>query len=855
MFAESLARAFWPLWSVVIFALGLLMLGLHDTLDRNLVLGIAASLGIVALWAGYYGLRRMSWPRKSAALARLDATLAGQPIAAVLDDQVIGSDDAGSIAVWRAHRARMAAAALKAEAVAPDLRVSKFDPFGLRFVALLVLFIALVFGSFGRVASVTDIASGGSALAAGPTWEGWVEPPAYTGKPSLYLADIKGVLKIPQGSLITLRLYGEVGALRVTESVTEGVTESVGGAIAPEASPQKNVPDPAIAPEQSMVVVQNGELAIAGPNGRSWQVEMLVDRGPIVQLTGTPEVKSDGTMSQEFSTSDDYEVISGTATVTLDLAAVDRRFGLAIPPEARDALLIDLPMPITGSRAEFTESIVENFSEHPWANLPVSITLSVVDAKDQTGESPAASMLLPGRRFFDPLAASIIELRRDLLWSRENAPRVAQLIRAVTYLPEGLFRKDTDYLRLRTILRRLETMTENAGLKLDQRDEITAALWDLALRLEDGDLSDALERMRRAQERLSEAIKNGATDEEIADLMQELREATRDFMRQRATQQAQEGQQGQNPEDAMRMTQQDIQDMMDRIQELMEQGRTAEAQQALEEFQEMMENMRVTQDGEGGEQSAGQQAMENLSDTLKEQQGLTDQAFRDLQEQFNPNANAGESQDNEGQSGGQGRGESHEGQGGQGDGEGEGEAAQGQQQGQQDGQAGEGNQQQSLADRQQALRDELERQQQGLPGAGTPEGDAAREALGRAEQAMEGAENALRGNDLAEAIDQQAQAMEALRDGIRNLGEAMAQQERERSGQQGQASGENGKQGQQDPLGRSNGARAGGDENLLQGEDVYRRARKLLDEIRRRSGDTARPDVELEYLKRLLERF
>ncbi|MDQ7070271.1 MAG: TIGR02302 family protein [Rhodobacterales bacterium] len=848
MFAESMARAFWPLWSVVIFALGLLMLGLHDTLDRNLVLGIAASLGIVALWAGYYGLRRMSWPRKSDALARLDATLAGQPIAAVLDDQVIGSEDAGSIAVWRAHRARMAAAALKAQAVAPDLRVAKFDLFGLRFIALLVFFIALVFGSFGRVASVTDIASGGSALAAGPTWEGWVEPPAYTGKPSLYLADIKGVLEIPQGSLITLRLYGEVGALRVSESVSQ----SVSGAISPEATPQENAPDPAIAPEQSMVVAQNGKLEISGPNGRSWQVEIQVDRGPIVQLTGAPEVKADGTMSQKFSASDDYEVISGTATVSLDLAAVDRRFGLAIPPEARDALLIDLPMPITGSRAEFTETIVENFSEHPWANLPVSVTLSVVDAKDQSGKSPITAMVLPGRRFFDPLAASIIELRRDLLWSRENAPRVAQLIRAVTHLPEGLFRKDTDYLRLRIILRRLETMTENAGLKPGQRDEITAALWDLALRLEDGDLSDALERMRRAQERLSEAIKNGATDEEIADLMQELREATRDFMRQRATQQAQEGQQGQNPEDAMRMTQQDIQDMMDRIQELMEQGRTAEAQQALEEFQEMMENMRVTQGGEGGEQSAGQQAMEDLSDTLKEQQGLTDQAFRDLQEQFNPNANAGESQDNEGQSGGQGRGESHEGQG---DGEGEGETAQGQQQGQQGGQAGESNQQQSLADRQQALRDELERQQQGLPGAGTPEGDAAREALGRAEQAMEGAENALRGNDLAEAIDQQAQAMEALRDGIRNLGEAMAQQERERSGQQGQASGENGKQGQQDPLGRSNGARAGGDENLLQGEDVYRRARKLLDEIRRRSGDSARPDVELEYLKRLLERF
>jgi hypothetical protein len=47
----------------------------------------------------------------------------------------------------------------------------------------------------------------------------------------------------------------------------------------------------------------------------------------------------------------------------------------------------------------------------------------------------------------------------------------------------------------------------------------------------------------------------------------------------------------------------------------------------------------------------------------------------------------------------------------------------------------------------------------------------------------------------------------------------------------------------------------GTQDNLLQGEDVYRRARELLDEIRRRSGEGERPEVELEYLKRLLDRF
>ena len=72
------------------------------------------------------------------------------------------------------------------------------------------------------------------------------------------------------------------------------------------------------------------------------------------------------------------------------------------------------------------------------------------------------------------------------------------------------------------------------------------------------------------------------------------------------------------------------------------------------------------------------------------------------------------------------------------------------------------------------------------------------------ERAMRGAEEALRGNDLAEAIDRQSDAMEALREGLRNMGEAMAEDQRQRSGQQGQAQGETGGE-RNDPLGRQAG--------------------------------------------------
>lgn len=830
LLAEQVVRSFWPLISVVLVILALLMLGLHDMLPIELVWGCAV-LGVLAvLGTLIYGARKMQFPGREDALARLDETMPGRPIQALLDDQAIGGDDDASAAVWRAHQNRMAMRAKAARAAKPDLRVSRRDPFALRYIAVLIFAVALLFGSIWRVGSVADMAPGSVDLANGPSWEGWVEPPRYTGRPTIYLNDVTSdEMDIPEGSHITLRFYGEVGALTLAETVSGRIGE---------------IPS-AADPVQDFVVTQDGELRIDGPGGQSWAVTMIEDTAPLVSISGPIQSEASGEMTLPFTASDDYGVVDGTAVIALDIDAIDRRFGLQVPPEARDVITVPLPMPISGDRRMFTETLIEDFSKHPWANLPVTFTLQVEDATGLvTVEEPVASVL-PARRFFDPMAASVIEMRRDLLWSRENAARVAQILRAVSHRPDDVFRSQTAYLRLRVVLRRLETMM-SYDLKAEQQEEIADALWDLAIVLEDGDLGDALERMRRAQERLSEAMRNGANEQEIAELMQELRDATQDYMRQLSRQAQQDGDQDgerQQSGETLQMSQDDLQRMMDRIQELMEQGRMAEAEQALKEFQEMMENMRVTQGPGQNGQSEGQQAMEGLAETLREQQGLSDQAFRDLQEQFNPDAQSGQSGENEGRNGGQGRGQSHEGQGGTGQG--------GDDQQSSEGQGGKG----ALADRQQALRDELGRQQDSLPGEGTPDGEAAREALDRAGRAMDGAEEALRQDDLAGAIDRQSEAMEALRESMRSLGEAMAQDQQNQQGQ-GNTEGEMRAQ-DNDPLGRSAGRNGshGTDEGLLQGEDVYRRARELLDEIRRRSGDGDRPEVEKDYLQRLLDRF
>lgn len=877
MLAENITRAFWPAWSVLFVLLAPVLFGWHDLVAREWAYVVGAVGGLAFLVALVWGARRFAVPQEQAAVDRVDAALPGRPIAAITDTQAIGSGDPASEAVWQAHLARMQERTQNAAPVAPDLRVSDRDPYGLRFIALLFFMVALLFGTLFRIGTAPAPVAP-EALATGPVWEGWVEPPAYTGKPSIYLNDVPaGGLYVPEGSQITLRLYGEVDALTVTETVSG--TAPVEGEEAPTGQYQ-------------FTAEQDGNLTIAGEGGAEWGFVVVKDQPPLVELTGPIEADALGEMSQPFLAMDDYGVVSGTATIALDLDAVDRRYGLAVEPEGIEPLVLDLPMPFTGDRTDFEEIIIDDFSQHPLANLPVTMMLTVTDAAGQTFSSEPEPMVLPGRRFFQPFAKAIIEQRRDLMWSLENTRRISQVMKAISHRPEGLFSNEVTFLRMRTIMRRIDNFV-GEEMPEEARAEFVEALWDLAIQLEDGTLADARERLRRAQERLSEAMRNGASDAEIAELMQELRDATDDYLDLLAqemepedgdgTDQADSGQQGQE------YGQSELDAIMDRIQELMEEGRMAEAQALMEEYNRLLENLRMTQNQGGGSgegrQTPEQQAMEDLQDNIEDQEQLTDDAFRRLQELTNPDRRRRDrpedfAQNQQGEQGEQGQ-QAQQGQQGQpgqqqgqqqGQGQPNGEGQQGQQPGQsnQQGQSGnEGEEGQSgggqgeiteeqLAERQGILRDGLNRLRESLPGLSGEAGERAENSLGRAEGAMDRAEEALRGGDIAGAIQDQSEALDALRDGLRNLDRAFAENQQ---GEPGQADGETATgqaQNSQDPLGRELGNGPGGfgtEQGLLQGPDVYRRAEELLNELRRRSADQERPEVEKNYLKRLLEQF
>ncbi len=280
MLAERLVQSLWPLFAVVLLALAALMLGLQDLVPIEAVWVGAVVATLAGLGALGFALRKFRLPTRTEALERLDHSLVGRPIRALLDEQAIGQKDAASSAVWRAHQARMADRAAQAQPVPADLNTAPRDPYALRYVAMVAFAVALIFGSIWRVGSVAEMTpGGGEGLATGPVWEGWIEPPRYTGRPTLYLNDLEaGALDVPLGSLITVRLYGEVGALTLAETVSARTGE---------------VP-PASAPAQDFIVRKSGSLEISGPGGRTWNIAVLPDQAPSVRRNGEPETTALG---------------------------------------------------------------------------------------------------------------------------------------------------------------------------------------------------------------------------------------------------------------------------------------------------------------------------------------------------------------------------------------------------------------------------------------------------------------------------------------------------------------------------------------------------------------------------------
>lgn len=857
--AERLTRAFWPLWTVAATFMGAALSGAFDLAPSWLHAGLLVMFAAGALGALMVGSRNFRRPTAIEALAALDEGTADRPVASLSDSQALGSADPAARAIWALHQRRLAARALQATPRPADLRLSSRDPFALRLSALILLVMgtaAAVLDGGERLSSALRPGASAAAEAVQPSIEAWATPPAYTGAEMIYLTERIGeTLRLPGGARVSIRVYNAPADPVLAQDVTSGIGAA-----------------PAFAPmgegayDLTLDAMKSGPLSVT-TDGRSlgtWVFDVAEDAAPDIAFMGEASASATHALQFEFTASDDYGISAAWMVVDLDPARLMGRPGP--PPAGLEPIEIELPLPFTGAVTDTEDMVIEDLTEHPWAGLPVIITLYAEDAGGQIGQSAPMQAVIPARPFSDAMAKALVEERRAIASSRAEARPALQRLRAVTAYPEDWF-TDTmrPYLIVRTAMRRLAYALDD-GREDAEIGSVMELLWRAALLIEDGDLATAAERLRRAQDRLSEAIERGAEPDEIAQLMDELRQAMNDYIEEMARQamenldqlqqngqpQAQTQQDGGQP-----LNTQDLQQMLDEIQRMAEEGDREGARRMMQALQQMLENLQMqASPGQQGQQGQGQQTMEELQEMLRSQQDLADKSFGEMQRRQGgekPGGEGGEGgQGSEGQDGSAGQqspfGQPNEGgMGPNGLDPRAGDPQQG-------GQGGAAQDMGQLAQRQEALRNLLEDLRAQLPGGLSPE---AEQALRDADEAMDGARGQLEGGAPGKALNDQVRAMENLREGARQLGDAMRREAQrgqgDRAGQSAPGAGDTGR----DPLGRptaQDGTMDGADTRIPNAEDLMR-ARELLDEIRRRSGDRTRPELELDYLRRLLERF
>ncbi|HXQ53648.1 MAG TPA: TIGR02302 family protein [Stellaceae bacterium] len=464
-----------------------------------------------------------------------------------------------------------------------------------------------------------------------------------------------------------------------------------------------------------------------------------------------------------------------------------------------EALALDLPLPGQHQKQASAASY-QDLTPHPWAGLPVTIQLEAADALGQTGDSETIETVLPERVFHNPVARAIIEARKDLTLHPDDRRPVAETLSDLSLRPT-LFGDDVVvFLALRSA---------QARLMLNQDPDTVAAvqqlLWQTALRIEDGRTTTSQNDLRQAMQRLQDALARNAPDAEIDRLTRELQQAIDRYLQALAQQMQRQSPGQQQPIDPSRLlTRQDLQRMLDRARDLARTGSREQAMNMLQQLQQMLENLRMARPGEmmGGQN----QAMKQMNDMLRRQQQLLDRSFRRSQ------------------------------QGGQ-----------------------QGDQSQDDANQQEMLRQMLGDMMQKL---GEQGGDLPA-PMARADRAMRNAVEALRRAQNGQAIGSQTEALDALQQAARS----MAQQMMGRNGMRGEGTdpGDDDalEQARRDPFGRltdENGNGGLDDGGLMRtgkapSDYALEKAKQILEELRQRAGERDRPEIEHDYIDRLLKQF
>ncbi len=123
----------------------------------------------------------------------------------------------------------------------------------------------------------------------------------------------------------------------------------------------------------------------------------------------------------------------------------------------------------------------------------------------------------------------MIEQRGKLVEDPRNKPEILHAIERMTMEPDGYIKDLKVYLGLRSVYHRLVRTRRARG-----RNSVIKQLWHIALRIEDGSLSEAERNLRESRTSCRRRCATARRTKRSRRLMQELRQAMNEFMQELA---------------------------------------------------------------------------------------------------------------------------------------------------------------------------------------------------------------------------------------------------------------------------------------------------------------------------------
>ena len=828
MLARALQRArgsifwerLWPAMAFLAVAIGLFLAfswaGLWLALPP---LGRAIGLFVflVVTIAAAIPLALLRIPTVNDGLRRLDRGSGEQhrPATAIADEIASNSDDPVTQALWRAHVERALLSARKLKAGWPMPRLALRDPIALRALVVILVFATFFAATGERIKRISAAFDWHGVVApANFRIDAWISPPIYTARAPVMLPGLRPgetaqheatAVSVPAGSQLVIRATGKVRF----DVIHNGELE--------EAPADTHKPLPPGAEERRFLIKGDGSATLHGVGADLvWNFTAIPDRAPTIDLIRDPERQARGTLRLDYRVEDDYGVVQAQATFARK--EDDQKAGEPPHPlfKAPD---FALTLPQQRARAG-TAQTTHDLTEHPWAGAEVALTLVARDEAGNEGRSEPFEFTLPERLFTKPIARALIEQRRNLALDANVKPVVLTALEALTIAPERFTPEVSIYLGLRSIYFDLLHARSDDALR-----EVVARMWDMAVQIEDGNMSQAEQALRQAQEALRQALERGASDDEIKKLTDQLRAALDKFLQALAEQMRKNPQQLSRPLDRNTrvLSQQDLKSLIDRMENLARSGNKEAARRLLEQLQSMLENLQMAQPNTGADDGDDDMmsALDELGDMIRKQQQLRDRTYKQGQD-----------------------------------------SRRNQQPGQRQQYGDLRQDQQGLRERLKKLLEQLRQHglgnQPGQKGEGKDgQGQNEMGQLGDAGESMGQAEGQLGEGDADSAVDSQGRALDAMRKGAQNLAQQMQQNG------MGPGPGQPGRNGRMraqqdtDPLGRPMRGRQYGDDVTVKvpGEIDAQRARRILEELRKRFADPSRPQIELDYIERLLQGF